>query len=285
MRFSSQPERDMNLENGETSEADYRIFDTHAHVTSSAFDHDREDVLERAQAARVVFMEIGFDEESSSKAAAFAENIGTYCAVGIHPHDAVRDDCEHSLIQRWKRIQELARSSDRVKAIGEIGLDYFRDLSPRDAQAECFRIGLDLARKLKLPVVIHQRDAHQDVLSIVQSENMDVPLIFHCFSQDISYARKCLDLGGYIGIGGPVTYPRNNYLRDLLQYIPSDRLLVETDCPYLPPQGKRGKRNEPSFIVEVVNTISTVLNRDFAEISNITFRNGIQAFGIEAEMW
>ncbi|MFA6655350.1 MAG: TatD family hydrolase, partial [Bacillota bacterium] len=87
------------------------------------------------------------------------------------------------------------------------------------------------------------------------------------------------------GIGGPVTYPRNNYLRDLLQYIPSDRLLVETDCPYLPPQGKRGKRNEPSFIVEVVNTISTMLNRDFAEISNITFRNGIQAFGIEAEMW
>ena len=137
-----------------------------------------------------------------------------------------------------------------------------------------------------MPVVIHQRDAHQDVLSIVQSENMDVPFNIPLFLSGYILCAKMLGPWRVIGISGPVTYPRNNYLRDLLQYIPSDRLLSGNRLSVFASTGKTEVReNEPPFIVEVVNTISTVLNRDFAEISNITFRNGVQAFGIEAEMW
>ena len=258
------------------------VFDTHAHVSVSAFDDDRDPVIKRAEASGVWFLEVGFDEESSSKSIDLAKKIGTYCALGIHPHEAERDE---PLNRRWDNIKILARSSPQVKAIGEIGLDYFRNLSPKESQKECFVMGLELSRDLGLPVILHQRDAHLDLLSIVAEHRLGVPIIFHCFSQDLAYARKCLDLGGYIGIGGPITYPANSYLRDLVKYVPRDRLLVETDCPYLAPQGKRGKRNEPSFITEIVELIAVQLGRTVEEIARLTFQNGRRAFGITDEKW
>lgn len=258
------------------------IFDTHAHVSASAFDNDRDSVIERAEGAGVRFLEVGFDEESSSKSIVLAESIGMYCSLGIHPHDAERDE---PLQRRWDSIKALALSSRRVKAIGEIGLDYFRNLSPRQSQMECFAMGLELARELRLPVILHQRDAHLDLISIVEGHRLDTSLIFHCFSQDITYARRCLDIGGYIGIGGPITYPANSHLRELMKYIPRDRLLVETDCPYLAPQGNRGKRNEPSYITEVVDLVAALLGCTFSEIAERTSQNGRRAFGITDEKW
>ncbi len=257
------------------------IFDTHAHVSSPAFDEDRDGVIERAKLSGVTFLEVGFDEDSSQASLSLAEKIGIYCAAGIHPHEALRSQ---ALEERWKFIEGLASQSTRVRAIGEIGLDYFRDISPRKAQAEAFAMGLDLARRLELPVIIHQRDAHEDLLSMVRA-NAGTPLIFHCFSQGLDYARECLDLGGYIGLGGTLTYPRNGYLRDMLAFLPLDRVLVETDCPYLPPQARRGKRNEPSFILEVISAIAEVLGSTAGEIARLTLENGRRVFGIMEQKW
>ncbi len=254
-----------------------RVFDTHAHVSSPAFDEDRDKVIECARCSGVTFMEVGFDEDSSRASLLLAEKVGIYCAAGIHPHEALRGQ---ALDERWKFIEGLVSQSTRVKAIGEIGLDYFRDITPKKSQAKAFLMGLDLARRLELPVIIHQRDAHEDLLSMARANAPGTPLVFHCFSQGLDYARECLDLGGYIGLGGSLTYPRNGYLRDMLAFLPLDRVLVETDCPYLPPQSRRGKRNEPSFVLEVVSAIAEVLGSTADEIARVTLDNGRRAFGI-----
>ena len=257
-----------------------KIFDTHAHVSARAFDQDRQQVLERARDLGIVFMEVGYDEESSRKSVALAEKIGGFCAVGIHPHYARGDD---DLEARWAYLEDLVTGCPRVKAIGEIGLDYFRNLSPKRDQMDAFVMGLDLARRHGLPVIIHQRDSARDVVSILEQHGRDIPLVFHCFSEDIDYARRCLDLGGYIGLGGPLTYPRNGYLRDMLKFLPQDRLLAETDCPWLPPQSKRGKRNEPAYIVEVIQTMAEVLRQSPNQISRLTLDNAVRVFAIGEE--
>ncbi len=167
-----------------------------------------------------------------------------------------------------------------LEPIGEIGLDYFRNISPKKLKRGfCHGIGFGQAPR-ECAVIIHQRDAHEDLLSMARANAPGTPLIFHCFSQGLDYARECLDLGGYIGFGGPLTYPRNGYLRDMLAFLPLDRVLVETDCPYLPPQARRGKRNEPSFILEVISAIAEVLGRTADEIAQLTLDNGRRAFGI-----
>ncbi|HHX11064.1 MAG TPA: TatD family hydrolase [Firmicutes bacterium] len=264
----------------ETGSRAGRIFDTHAHVSTRVFDKDRCSVLKRARSLGIVFLEVGSDEESSRKSVSLAEETGGFCAVGIHPHYAKQDE---RLEDRWNYIESLVTGSPRVKAIGEIGLDYFRDLSPKHDQVDTFVMGLDLARRHGLPVIIHQRESSDDVISIVEKHGHDIPLVFHCFSEEIDYARRCLDVGGYIGLGGPLTYPRNGYLRDMLKFLPQDRLLVETDCPWLPPQSKRGKRNEPAYIVEVVETMAEILGQTPSEISDITFDNALRVFAIGKE--
>ncbi len=258
------------------------IFDTHAHVTDRSFDKDRIQVIKRAQNLGVTFMEVGIDEKSSFKSLALAEKIDGVCAVGIHPHYASRSQ---DIEDRWNQIENIVAQSQRVKAIGEIGLDYFRNLSPKEAQIKCFEMGLDVANRCGLPVIIHERESSDDVVSVARKHMIGTPLIFHCFSGGIDHARKCLDLGGYLGFGGPLTYPRNGYLRDMLKFLPSDRLLVETDCPYLPPQSLRGKRNEPSYIIEVVNCIAEILDKKPWEISNITLMNALRVFAIEGHKW
>lgn len=252
------------------------VFDTHAHVSTSPFNEDRDQVIKRARLSGIGFLEVGFDEESSRKSLNLAQSLDGYCAVGIHPHDTAR---QQSLECRWKYVEDLAQSP-QVKAIGEIGLDYFREFSPKQSQIEGFCMGLEVAGRTGLPVIIHQRDSSDDVINVINNCPPGTPLIFHCFSQELGYARKCLDLGGYIGLGGSLTYPRNDYLRDILRFLPPDRLLVETDCPYLPPQSKRGKRNEPSYIVEVVNTIAQILEVTFNEIAEITLKNALRVFAI-----
>ena len=221
------------------------LFDTHAHLHFPEFAGDLEAVLERARAAGVRRMvTIGTDVESTRAAVALAaREPDVWAAVGIHPH-AAGDADEAQLAE----IERLA-AAPRVVAIGETGLDFFRLLSPRDAQERLFRAQLALARRLHKPVLVHCRDAHEETLAILA----EVPVgeaggIMHCFSGDTAIARRCLDLGLLISLAGPVTYPKARALPEVAKAVPADRLVVETDCPFLPPQPYRGKRNEPAYL-------------------------------------
>jgi TatD DNase family protein len=221
------------------------LFDTHAHLHFPEFDTDREAMLGRAREIGVRrILTIGTEPDSSRAAVELAEReADVWAAVGIHPHDAAAAD--------EAALREIARlaAEPRVVAIGEIGLDYFRDLSPREDQQATFRALLGLARRVAKPVVVHCRDAHEDVLRILTEERVaDVRGIMHCFSGDVGVARRCLDLGLLISLAGPVTYPNARALPEVARFIPEDRLVVETDCPFLPPQGHRGQRNEPAYL-------------------------------------
>jgi TatD DNase family protein len=222
------------------------LFDTHAHLHFPELLADLDAVLERARAAGVTGMvTIGTDRETNPAAVALAERRPeVYATVGIHPHDA-REATDADL----EAMERLARESPRVVALGEMGLDYFRDLSPRDAQETVFRRQLDMARRLGKPVVIHCRDAHSEALAILSEERVgEVGGVMHCFSADVEVAKRCLDLGLLISLAGPVTYKNARALPDVARFVPADRLVVETDCPYLPPHPHRGQRNEPAWV-------------------------------------
>ena len=221
------------------------LFDTHAHLHFRDFADDLPAVLERARAAGVTrLLTIGTDVPTSTAAIALAEREpGVWASVGIHPHDAAESD-----EAAFTEIERLA-AAPRVVAVGEVGLDFFRNLSPREAQEHTLRRMLDLARRLGKPVLIHCRDAHAETLAILGEERVgEVGGIMHCFSGDVAIARRCLDLGLTISLAGPVTYPSARALPDVARFVPADRVVVETDCPYLPPQGYRGKRNEPAYL-------------------------------------
>jgi TatD DNase family protein len=222
------------------------LFDTHAHLHFPGFDDDRDAVLARARAAGVRRMlTIGTDAGTSRAALALAEREpDVWATVGVHPHDAGESD-----EAAQAEVERLA-TEPRVVAIGEIGLDFFRNLSPPDVQERVFRRHLALARRLEKPVVVHCRDAHAETLAILAEERAaEVGGIMHCFSGDVEIARRCLDLGLLISLAGPVTYPNARALPDVARFVPGDRLVIETDCPFLPPQGYRGKRNEPAYLV------------------------------------
>ena len=221
------------------------LFDTHAHLHFPEFDADREAMLARARESGVSRMlTIGTDVETSRASIALAaREADVWATVGVHPHDAAEAD---SAV--LDEIERLA-AEPRVVAIGEIGLDYFRNLSPREDQHRVFRALLETARRAGKPVVIHCRDAHEDTLAILAEERVaEVRGIMHCFSGDVAIARRCLDLGLLISLAGPVTYPNARALPEVARFVPGDRLVVETDCPFLPPQGYRGKRNEPAYL-------------------------------------
>jgi TatD DNase family protein len=221
------------------------LFDTHAHLHFPEFAGDLDEVLARARAAGVArLLTIGTDVETSRAAVALAARLPeVWATVGIHPHDAAAAD--------EAAFAELERllAAPRVVAVGEIGLDHFRNLAPPDVQERVFRRLLALARQAARPVVVHCRDAHEPVLRILAEERVgEVGGIMHCFSGDVAIARRCLDLGLAISLAGPVTYPNARALPDVARMVPADRLVVETDCPFLPPQGHRGRRNEPAYL-------------------------------------
>jgi TatD DNase family protein len=221
------------------------LFDTHAHLHFPEFAGDLDAVLARARGAGVRRMlTIGTDVETSRAAVALAaREADVWAAVGFHPHDAAHAD-EAALAE----IEDLA-AAPRVVAIGECGLDFFRNLSPREAQERCFRAQLLLARRVRKPVIVHCRDAHAETLAILAEERVtETRGIMHCFSGDVAIARRCLDLGLLVSLAGPVTYPKARALPDVAKFVPGDGLVVETDCPFLPPQPHRGKRNEPAYL-------------------------------------
>ena len=253
------------------------LFDTHAHLHFPEFDADREAMLDRARAAGVRRMlTLGTEPESSRAAVALAMGeADVWASVGIHPHDAAGADAA-----ALAEIERLT-AEPRVVAVGEIGLDYFRDLSPREDQQRAFRALLRLARRVGKPVVIHCRDAHEDVLRILAEERVtDVRGIMHCFSGDVAIARRCLDLGLLISLAGPVTYPNARALPEVARFVPADRLVVETDCPFLPPQGYRGKRNEPAYLAITATRVAELRGEPVESMVARMTANACALFGI-----
>jgi TatD DNase family protein len=253
------------------------LFDTHAHLHDAAFVADRDGALERARAAGVArLLTVGTDPDASAEAVALAAaHADVYAAVGIHPHDAAAAD-DTAL----GRIAALA-TAPRVVAVGEIGLDHYRNLSPRETQARVLRRQLALARELARPVLLHCRDAHAELLALIEQDG-GVPAggIMHCFSGDLDVARQCLRLGLLVSIAGPVTYPNARRLASVVAAIGLDRLVLETDCPYLPPQPWRGQRNEPAYLPATAARVAELVGVAPAVVAERTTRNACTLLGI-----
>jgi TatD DNase family protein len=253
------------------------LFDTHAHLHFPEFADDLPAVLERARAVGVAgLVTIGTDIETSLAAIALAgREAEVWAAVGIHPHDAAASDTE-----TVREIERLA-GSPRVVAIGEIGLDFFRNLSPPDVQVRTFRSLLEVAGRLAKPVLIHCREAHDETLAILAEARLgETGGIMHCFSGDVAVARRCLDLGLTISLAGPVTYPNARALPEVARFVPADRLVVETDCPFLPPQGHRGKRNEPAYRALTAARVAELRGEPLASLGPIMRDNARRLFGL-----
>lgn len=251
------------------------LIDTHTHLDAAQFDEDREQVIARALEQGVSRMiNVGFNRETIPTTMKLAETYDfIHAVVGWHPQDAITmqpGDLE------W--IEELC-SHQKVVAIGEIGLDYYWDTSPKDVQQQVFREQIRLAKRINMPIVIHNRDAHEDVVNILREEHAEeVGGVMHCFSGSWETAQKCLDLGFYISFGGPVTYKNAKQPKEVLAKVPLDRLLIETDSPYLTPHPHRGKRNESGYVRLVAEAAAEIKGLKLEEISKITMENARACF-------
>jgi TatD DNase family protein len=253
------------------------LFDTHAHLNAIQYEEDRVEVIKRAREDGVShIVVVGFDKETINGAMKLAEQYDfIYAAVGWHPVDAI--DLKDEDLQ-W--IESLA-SHPKVVAIGETGLDYHWDKSPKDVQKEVFRKQIALAKKVNLPIIIHNREATEDIVKILIEEDAKVVGgIMHCFSGSIEVAKQCVDMNFYISFGGPVTFKNAKKPKEVAKVVPLDRLLIETDCPYLTPHPYRGKRNEPAYVKLVAETIAELRGLSFEEISKKTSDNARRVFGI-----
>lgn len=252
------------------------MIDTHAHLQWPVFDKDREQVIERAFAAGLsAIVSVGYDLDASLEAAQIAkDHPHIFAVVGIHPHNAktIRADVLGSL-------RELAGNA-RVVAIGEIGLDYYRNLSPRTVQKDAFEQQMLLAKELGLPVVVHDREAHADVLQVLRNFGGDVTGVLHCFSGGLDMAREVIKMGYSISIAGPVTFPNARNLHQLVQNLPPESIVLETDCPWLAPQSHRGKRNEPAFILETARRVANLRGISLDDLIEITSQNAKRLFRI-----
>ncbi|WP_085522386.1 TatD family hydrolase [Tuberibacillus sp. Marseille-P3662] len=254
------------------------LFDTHTHINAEEFKEDFDDVLERADDAGVTNMiVVGFDEQTIQDAVKIIETYDyIYGAVGWHPVDAIDMTDDHL---RW--IEELSQHP-KVVAIGEMGLDYHWDKSPADVQKDVFRKQIRLAKKVNMPIIIHNREATDDIVQILQEENAeDVGGIMHCYSADLETAKTCLDMNFYISFGGPVTFKNAKLPKEVAKEIPLNRLLVETDCPFLSPHPYRGKRNEPARVKLVAEQIAALKGISYEEIVQITSDNAKQLFSLK----
>lgn len=253
------------------------LFDTHTHLNADQFEDDCAEVIERAREAGVSNMlVVGFDRPTISKAMEIIEDYSDiYASVGWHPVDAV-DMVDEDL--KW--IETLTEHP-KVVALGEMGLDYHWDKSPKDVQKEVFRKQIQLARRLDLPIIIHNREATEDIITILKEEDAsEVGGIMHCFSADWESAKKCLDLGFHLSFGGPVTFKNAKETRDVAEQVPLDRLLIETDCPFLSPHPFRGKRNEPARVRLVAEQLAELKKISLEELGEITMLNAKRLFRI-----
>jgi len=250
--------------------------DSHAHLEMEAFDGDREAVIGRAAAAGLTaIITVGTTLPDCEKAVSLAGLYPlVYTAVGIHPHEVKGIDAK-----TYDALRILAGQA-KVVAIGEIGLDFFYNLSPRETQLRRFAEQLDLADELNLPVIIHDREAHAETLAILRQRKGRLRGVLHCFSGDLAMAQECIALGFHLSVAGPVTYRKADQLRAVAREIPAERLLIETDAPYLAPQPYRGKRNEPAHVVETARCLAEIRGMACGELERVTEENTRRLFGL-----
>lgn len=252
------------------------IFDSHAHYDDEAFDSDRDVLIEKLKENNVEYI---LNCGSSLKGAVDSVNLAEkydfiYAAVGIHPEFAY--DVNETTI---KSLEDLTKNK-KVKAVGEIGLDYYYDENPpREVQKKAFILQMELAKKVGLPVVIHDRDAHKDTLDIIK-KYPEVKGVIHCFSGSVEFARECLKLGYYIGFTGIVTFKNAKKVINVAKEVPINRMLVETDCPYMAPTPFRGKRNDSSYIKYTLTKLAQIRGEDYDYMENITNRNAKRLLNI-----
>jgi len=254
------------------------LFDTHAHLDDSKFDGDRDSVIAKCKEEGVeLILNAASNLATSIKAITLAKKYDfIYASVGVHPHDASEMD-ENSC----QVLAELAEKNNKVRAIGEIGLDYYYNHSPRDVQKKRFAEQIDLAKQLGLPVIIHDRDAHEDTMNILKKSGVkQVGGVLHSFSGGVEMMRECLKLNMYISLSGPVTFKNARKTVEVAQQVPLDMLLIETDSPYLTPVPHRGERNYPGYVKHVADKIAALRDMDFEEIAQITLENGKRLFKI-----
>ena len=251
-------------------------FDTHAHYTDEDFDTDREETLKAVHESGVeLIINASSDYDSSLKAIELSEKYPfIFATVGWHPHDAKTfSDESVKYIRQWCALP-------KVRAIGEIGLDFYYDLSERDVQREVFVRQMELARELKMPVVIHDRDAHEQCMEIIR-KFPDVKGAFHCYSGSSEMAKEILNMGWYLGFTGAITFKNARKALEVIQMCPSDRILIETDCPYLAPVPFRGKRNDSRYLPYMAQAVAEIKGISVEEAATLTNQNGRRFFGIE----
>ena len=252
------------------------LFDTHAHMNDPVFDEDRDAVLRSLKEKGVgLVMNPGCSLENSLQAIDLANTYDfMYAAVGTHPDTA--DEVDDAVIARYRT---LCQENPKVKAIGEIGLDYYYETIPRDIQQRAFRLQMDLARELKLPVIIHERDAHDDGMRIVK-EYKDVTGVFHCYSGSAEMARQLVNMGWYIGFTGVLTFKNARKAVETAESIPLERIVLETDCPFMAPEPFRGKRNDPGYLYRMAQRLAEIRGISVEEVTAITTENAKRLYRI-----
>ncbi|MDT8717273.1 TatD family hydrolase [Clostridium sp. 19966] len=248
---------------------DIKIFDSHAHYDDEKFDEDREKVIEAIQKSGVIgVLNCGASYAGAKKSAELANTYDMfYAAIGIHPENAY--ELNEEVLNEFR----LLAQNPKIRAVGEIGLDYYYEENPpRDIQKQAFINQMKLAEELKLPVVIHDRDAHEDTLNIIK-QFPKVNGVVHCFSGSVEFAKQCLKEGYYIGITGVVTFKNAKKIVEVVREVPMDKILVETDCPYMAPTPNRGKRNQSDYIIYVMEKIAEIKEVTVEEISSNTIKN------------
>lgn len=252
------------------------LIDSHAHIDDEKFQDDLADVVARAQANGIGrIINVGACMQSSARSIELAETYDMImAAVGIHPHDAAQaKPADYDQLAAWLE-------HPKVVANGEIGLDYYYDFSPRDIQQLVFVRQLDVARQCHKPVIIHDRDAHGDIMHVLKHEGKGLRGVLHCFSGSLEMAREVIKLGFYISIGGPLTFKNAVKLKEIVQQVPLERILVETDCPYLTPHPHRGKRNEPAYVRLVAAEIAALRGISVEDVAAQTTQNVEELFGL-----
>ena len=255
------------------------LFDSHAHLNDERFDEDREELINSLKAKGVdLVLNPGACIETSKRSVELANKYDfIYAAVGVHPHDVgemTEDDIE--------TLRKLALENEKVKAIGEIGLDYYYDNSPREIQKKWFKRQIELANELKLPIIIHDRDAHGDTFEIIKNtKSPEIGCVLHCYSGNVELAKEYVKMGCYISIPGTVTFKNNKKTREVAKEIPLEYLLIETDSPYMAPEPHRGKRNDPSLVQFVADKIAQEKGISYEQVCEATKENAKRFFNIK----
>lgn len=257
------------------------FIDTHAHLDFPDYDSDREEVIRRSREEGVEYIiNVGTSLEGSRASLGLADKYEfIYAAIAVHPHHA--EEIKNQGLKDLDGLEELEKlaASPKVVAIGETGLDYYKNLSPRNSQEKLFRNSIRLARKRGLPLIIHSRESSEDTIRILKEERgEELGGVMHCFSYPWHIAQQVLDMGLYISVAGQITFPKSQELREVVKKIPPEKMLLETDCPFLAPQEFRGKRNEPSYVKYMAQELGSIYGLSINELARITSQNAKRLF-------